>query len=86
MYNGRAGFRRTLSPDPQFREAECEVYGISRDSLKSHGNFKGKCDFPFELLSDPEEEACDIFRRHQDEEHVWQTGSGRGALNVRVRP
>ncbi|MGZ5280624.1 MAG: peroxiredoxin, partial [Pseudobdellovibrionaceae bacterium] len=38
-----------------------EIFGISRDSLKSHGNFKGKQDFQFDLLSDAEEAACALF-------------------------
>lgn len=45
----------------QFQAAGCEVYGISRDSLKSHQNFKAKQDLPFELLSDAEEKACALF-------------------------
>jgi thioredoxin-dependent peroxiredoxin len=45
----------------KFRQAGCEVYGISRDSLKSHGNFRSKCEFPFDLLSDTEENVCGIF-------------------------
>jgi len=45
----------------EFRKAGCEVFGISRDSVKSHENFKAKLGFPFELLSDAEEEACAQF-------------------------
>jgi peroxiredoxin Q/BCP len=45
----------------QFQAAGCEIYGISRDSLKSHQNFKAKQDLPFELLSDGEEKACSLF-------------------------
>ena len=37
------------------------VVGVSRDSLKSHENFKAKQAFPFELLSDPDEELCTLF-------------------------
>jgi peroxiredoxin Q/BCP len=37
------------------------VLGISRDSIKSHLNFKAKLDLPFELLSDPDEKACTLF-------------------------
>lgn len=44
-----------------FRQAGAEVFGISRDSLKSHDNFKCKQSFPFELLSDAEEKACALF-------------------------
>ena len=46
---------------PAFRKAGAEVFGISRDSLKSHDNFKRKMGFPFELLSDAEEQACAQF-------------------------
>lgn len=42
----------------EFRRISCEVYGISRDSLKSHENFKAKMGFPFELLSDEHEVLC----------------------------
>ncbi len=37
------------------------VAGISRDSLKSHENFKEKFTLPFELLSDPDETVCNLF-------------------------
>lgn len=46
---------------PEFKRIGCEIYGISRDSLKSHENFKAKMRFPFELLSDPDEAACKAF-------------------------
>lgn len=46
---------------PQFQEADCQVYGVSRDSLKSHEGFKSKMNFPFELLSDPDEKVCEMF-------------------------
>jgi peroxiredoxin Q/BCP len=45
----------------EFRKAGCEVLGISRDSLKSHENFKAKMKFPFDLLSDADESACKQF-------------------------
>jgi len=44
-----------------FQAANTEIVGISRDSLKSHENFKAKFSFPFELLADTEELACGIF-------------------------
>lgn len=44
-----------------FRRAGCEVFGISRDALKSHENFKSKMKIPFELLSDPDEAVCSQF-------------------------
>lgn len=46
---------------PEFVGAGTEIYGISRDSLKSHENFKAKFGFPFELLSDADEKACNLF-------------------------
>ena len=45
----------------EFQAANTEIVGVSRDSLKSHENFKAKFGFPFELLSDAEEKACQIF-------------------------
>ena len=44
-----------------FRRAGCEIYGISRDSLKSHEGFKAKMKFPFDLLSDEDETVCKLF-------------------------
>ena len=44
-----------------FRQAGAQIYGISRDSLKSHLGFKSKMQFPFELLSDPDEAVCSQF-------------------------
>jgi peroxiredoxin Q/BCP len=46
---------------PEFKRIGCAIYGISRDSLKSHENFKTKMRFPFELLSDSDEAACKAF-------------------------
>ena len=46
---------------PQFAKLKCTVVGVSRDSIKSHENFKAKMGFPFELLSDAEETACRLF-------------------------
>ena len=44
-----------------FQAANTEVFGVSRDSLKSHENFKAKQAFPFELLSDKDEALCQLF-------------------------
>ena len=56
------------SQGQQFRDAHAdfaafnaEIVGISRDSLKSHENFKAKFGFPFDLLSDSDEHACGLF-------------------------
>ena len=45
----------------QFAKAGCTVCGLSRDSLKSHENFKARMGFPFDLLSDAGETACRQF-------------------------
>ena len=45
----------------EFQGLNTEIFGVSRDSLKSHENFKAKFTFPFELLADTEELACGIF-------------------------
>lgn len=47
---------------PQFENLGCGIYGISRDSLKSHEGFKAKLGFPFDLLADTEEKACSQFK------------------------
>lgn len=45
----------------QFQQHNCEVVGISRDTLKSHEKFKAKLELPFELLSDQDETVCEQF-------------------------
>ena len=45
----------------QFKEAGCEVIGVSRDSIKSHNNFCSKQGFPFALISDSDESLCKAF-------------------------
>ena len=44
-----------------FLAADTQVFGVSRDSLKSHENFKAKQQFPFELISDKDESLCQLF-------------------------
>jgi peroxiredoxin Q/BCP len=46
---------------PAFTQAGCVIAGVSRDSLRSHDNFKSKQDLPFELLADTEETLCQQF-------------------------
>jgi len=46
---------------PEFRKLGCEIVGVSRDSIKSHENFQAKQNFPFPLISDPDEELCRLF-------------------------
>ena len=45
----------------KFSRAGTVILGVSRDSLKSHENFKAKQEFPFDLLSAADEKVCKIF-------------------------
>lgn len=44
-----------------FEAAGAAIFGVSRDSLKSHERFREKQDFPFDLISDPDEMLCKQF-------------------------
>ena len=44
-----------------FKKYNTDIIGVSRDSIKSHENFKLKQSFPFELLSDSDEKVCKAF-------------------------
>jgi len=46
---------------PQFQQANAEIFGVSRDSIRSHEGFKAKLGMPFELISDPDETLCMMF-------------------------
>jgi len=60
-----------------FRKAKVLVIGVSPDSLASHGKFRAKYDFPFDLLADEEHELCGLF-------DVWKEKSmyGRKYMGV----
>lgn len=45
----------------RFQALDTEIFGVSRDSLRTHENFKTKQGFPFELISDPDEALCRLF-------------------------
>jgi len=45
----------------EFNKAGSEIVGISRDSIKSHENFKTKFTLPFALLADEDEKVCELF-------------------------
>jgi peroxiredoxin Q/BCP len=44
-----------------FRKAGAVVVGVSRDSIRSHDGFRAKLEFPFDLISDPDEKLCEAF-------------------------
>lgn len=54
-----------------FKSHDTVVFGISRDSMKRHDNFKAKQEFPFELISDESGEVCELFG-------VWQLKKNYG--------
>ena len=45
----------------QFQALGCEIFGVSRDSIKSHQGFAEKQSLPFPLISDPDETLCSLF-------------------------
>ena len=45
----------------QFQDANTEIFGLSRDNLRSHENFKSKLGLPFELIADTDEKICQLF-------------------------
>jgi len=44
-----------------FKALNTTIFGLSRDTLKSHETFKAKQQFPFELISDSDENWCQHF-------------------------
>ncbi len=49
----------------EFKDHDTEIFGVSKDSMKRHDNFKAKQGFTFELISDEESGVCEHF-------NVWQ--------------
>ena len=49
----------------KFKKLNCEVYGISKDSLKSHDRFRDKYKIKFDLLAD---EELKVLKKYK----VWQ--------------
>lgn len=46
---------------PKFKKMNAKVYGVSKDSIKSHEKFAGKYELPFTLISDESGEMCAAF-------------------------
>ena len=51
-------FRDNISA---FEKKGIKIFGLSRDGIKAHENFKVKYEFPFELISDKDETICNLF-------------------------
>ena len=46
---------------PKFHRLGADVLGVSRDSVKSHDNFRAKQGFAFDLVSDADQALCRAF-------------------------
>lgn len=44
-----------------FKKQGVEVFGISKDSAKTHAKFKTKHELPFTLLVDPDADVCEAY-------------------------
>ena len=45
----------------EFTKAGATVFGVSRDNMRSHDEFKLKLELQFELIADTEEKMCHMF-------------------------
>ena len=45
----------------KFKKKNTQIFGVSKDTIKSHESFKDKFKFPFDLISDSDEKICKIF-------------------------
>lgn len=78
-----------------FTKAGVQVFGISRDSIRSHENFKAKLELPFELISDADEAVCSLFdvikmkklygKEHRGIERSTFIIDGKGILRHELR-
>lgn len=59
-----------------FRQHDCFIAGVSRDSLRSHENFSNKLNLPFPLIADPEEKLCSLFDVMRDKKMYGKTVRG----------
>lgn len=45
----------------KFQKQQAVILGVSQDNLADHERFKARYQFPFDLLSDPEGNLCNVF-------------------------
>ena len=60
----------------QFTKAGADILGVSRDSVKTHENFRNKHQFPFHLLSDGDEVLCKQFNVIHEKKMYGRTYMG----------
>jgi len=59
-----------------FEQRNIVIFGISRDGIKAHENFKAKHEFPFELISDKDEAVCNLFDVIKEKKMYGKTHMG----------
>lgn len=60
-----------------FVDANCVIYGVSKDSMTSHEKFKKNQSFPFELIADEDGTLCEAFG-------AWQLKSGNSEQKMGI--
>ncbi len=61
---------------PQFKQEGAQIFGVSKDSLRRHENFKSKQEFPFDLLADEDEALCQALDVIQEKKLYGKTYLG----------
>lgn len=59
-----------------FKKLNTDIFGVSRDSIKSHENFKSKQKYKMDLLSDSDEKACVLFQVIKEKKMYGKTSKG----------
>lgn len=60
----------------RFAAAGVQVLGISKDSVKSHDNFKAKYSLNYPLISDPDTEICQSYGVWKEKKNYGKTYMG----------
>lgn len=60
----------------EFAALNTVILGVSRDSVRTHENFKAKHEFPFDLLSDKDEALCGLFDVIKEKKMYGKTHMG----------
>lgn len=60
----------------EFLDANTQILGVSRESIRSHNNFINKHEFPFDLISDPEETLCNAMEVIKEKSMYGKTYMG----------